>query len=65
MDVNTAAYRVVQLATGQIARKSEQKVRAGTLGALARTKALSKAERRKIAAKANKARWKKSISKGK
>lgn len=57
MDLNTGAYRVLQVATGQIAKKSEQKVKAGRLGALARKKALSKAQRRKIATKANRARW--------
>jgi len=57
VDVNTAAYRVAQISTGEITPKSAQKSRAGKLGALARKKALSKAKRRKIALNANRARW--------
>jgi hypothetical protein len=51
------ASRIVQLATGQTSRKSEQKSFAGKLGAAARKKSLSKAQRKKIALKANRARW--------
>jgi hypothetical protein len=59
MDMNTAAYRVVQIATGELPNKSPVKSRAGKLGALARAKSLPKAKRRQIALKANKARWNK------
>jgi hypothetical protein len=59
MDVNTAAYRVVQIATGEKPNKSPVKSKAGKLGALARIKSLPKAKRKEIARKANKARWNK------
>jgi hypothetical protein len=57
MDLNTNAFRVVHTSTGEITRKSEQKSKAGKLGALARAKSLPKAKRRKIALQANRARW--------
>lgn len=58
MDLNTSAYRTVQIATGAINPKSKAKSQAGRLGGLARAKALPKAKRTKIALKANSARWK-------
>lgn len=57
MDVNTAAYRVVQLSIGELPKKSPVKSKAGKLGALARAKSLPKTKRREIARKANRARW--------
>jgi hypothetical protein len=57
MDLNTNAYRIVHISTGDIARKSEQKSKAGKLGALARAKSLPRAKRKKIALRANRARW--------
>ena len=59
MDVNTSAYRVVRIATGEESReeKSPGKVNAGKKGGLARAKVLSGRKRRQIALKANRARW--------
>jgi hypothetical protein len=57
MDINTSAYRVVQIATGMLPNKSTVKSNAGKLGASARAKSLSKKKRRAIARKANRARW--------
>jgi hypothetical protein len=59
MDLNTNAYRVVQVATDEGPRKekSSVKVRAGKKGGEARAKALSVRKRRQIALKANRARW--------
>ena len=59
MDLNTNAYRVVQVATngGPRKEKSSVKMRAGKKGGLARAKALTERKRRQIALKANRARW--------
>lgn len=57
MDVNTNAFRVVQIATGEVRAKSVTKSKAGKLGGLARAKSLPKSKRRKIALVANRARW--------
>jgi hypothetical protein len=60
VDVNTAAYRVAQIAIGELPKKSQVKSKAGKLGAAARIKAIPRAKRVAIARKANRARWKKS-----
>jgi hypothetical protein len=57
MDVNTNAFRVVQVATGELRAKSATKSRAGRLGGLARAKSLPKSKQKQIAHKANRARW--------
>lgn len=57
MDVNTSAYRVVQIATGEMHAKSVAKSKAGKLGGLARAKSLPRIKRKQIALKANRARW--------
>jgi hypothetical protein len=57
MNVNTAAYRVVQIAIGEQPNKSPVKSIAGMPGAHARAKTFTKRKRLQIDRKANRARW--------
>jgi hypothetical protein len=57
MDLNTNACRIVAIAIGEKRPKSAAKVKAGKIGGDARARKLSKAQRKKIAVKANRARW--------
>lgn len=68
-DANQLAKRIVDLSTGQVAEKPEEKTKdpaavelgrkGGLKGGVARAKALSADKRRKIAKKAANARWNK------
>jgi hypothetical protein len=58
MDLNTNAHRIVAIAIGEKPAKSAAKAKAGSLGGKARAQSLSKTQRKKIARRANRARWK-------
>jgi hypothetical protein len=64
-DLNTLAFNIVQMATGQAEKPAEKNPAAVSLGRLgglkggkARAKKLSSERRREIASKAAKSRWK-------
>ena len=62
MDMTTTAFKVLQTVIteadeGKGKRRSDSARVAGRVGGTARAKKLTPAERRAIAAKANKARW--------
>jgi hypothetical protein len=64
MDINVLAFRIVERATSDEPTETtvlrKKKAAAGVMGGRARAAKLSATERKRIALKANRARWKKS-----